>query len=401
MTGLRVLLMSPVAGLDPSNGDVTYTEQLVAEPPPGVVYTTYDEALREGSVRDRFRRGHSSVSLLPQDRTAIGFAEVALNKGRRTGLFFREQFRHLFVRPGRFDLVHAHVFSVRLWSEEQLPLVMSNSVQTHALYRDGFGHRGSVTLLRALAERAAARSLGVTHAAYGQRGANAVVCFSDHLRQTFLAGPHEAYAQYVVVPPGVEVPSDSVIESRAAGDEIRVGFVGDWVGKGGDTVLAAYLQLRAAGHQVSLTVVGGRARMSATESSRLGITWLPRAPREALLHEIIPTFDVFAYPSRFDGLPLTLLEVMAAGVPVIVSDYGALPEVVDFGRAGLVVRRGDIRGLATAISALLEPDTRRLLGTAARERVRSNYEIRRAARALGRVYADVAERAGSVAEVDG
>ena len=47
---LRVLLISPVASLDPGSGDVTYTEQLLASPPPGVSYTTYDEALTAGAL---------------------------------------------------------------------------------------------------------------------------------------------------------------------------------------------------------------------------------------------------------------------------------------------------------------------------------------------------------------
>ena len=95
---------------------------------------------------------------------------------------------------------------------------------------------------------------------------------------------------------------------------------------------------------------------------------------------------MFVYPSRFDGLPLTLLEVMAAGVPPIVSSYKALPEVVDYGGAGKVVDSYDAADYVSAIRELREPAERQRLGDAARERVRSHYSEAVTATALGNVY---------------
>src|SRR5947208_369456 len=59
-----------------------------------------------------------------------------------------------------------------------------------------------------------------------------------------------------------------------------------------------------------------------------------KVPREKLLREIGPRFDVFVYPSNMDGLPYVLLEMMSLGVPAVVSNYGALPEIV--GESGAV-----------------------------------------------------------------
>ena len=66
-------------------------------------------------------------------------------------------------------------------------------------------------------------------------------------------------------------------------------------------------------------------------------------------------FDVFAYPTEFDGLPLTALEVMARGIPIATSDYQAMPEVIGHGRAGTVTPQRDTDALALALLRLLDP----------------------------------------------
>src|SRR4051794_6991425 len=114
---IRVLLLSPLRGLDPPNGDVTYTEQLLAHPPDGVRYVPYDAALDAGELVERFRRrpGESMRTAFSRDGDWARFArEAAINRVRQRGLLFREQFRHFELCEGAFDLVHVHVFSVAL-----------------------------------------------------------------------------------------------------------------------------------------------------------------------------------------------------------------------------------------------------------------------------------------------
>jgi glycogen synthase len=72
-------------------------------------------------------------------------------------------------------------------------------------------------------------------------------------------------------------------------------------------------------------------------------------------------------PSRFEGFGMVAAEAMAAGVPVVASDVGALPEVLDAPHAGVVVPAGDADALASAIASLLEdPERRRRMGASAR-----------------------------------
>lgn len=353
---------------------------------------SYDEALRQGDLVERFRRhpGESLLQAVARSRDPLRFGrEALLNKLRAAGLLFREPFRHFSVRPGAFDVVHAHVYSVGLTAGDDIALVLSNSIQIDALYRDAFGLAPSAVARRRRRDIRLAAVTGVTHSAYGHAGADVVVCFSEHLRETFLRGPHNANADYVVIPPGIDPGPEP---TRPTGGPFHVGFIGDWHAKGGDVVLAAYRDIVDRGVPARLTVVGGEPRLGAAASENLNIQWLPRQPRDVLLEEIVPSLSAFAYPSRFDGLPLTLLEVMARGVPVVVSDYGALPEVVQYGRAGLVVERDDVAELSAALRSLLDPKVRTPLSSAGRRRVLDRYCISRVSGALGEAYVAALER---------
>ena len=101
-------------------------------------------------------------------------------------------------------------------------------------------------------------------------------------------------------------------------------------------------------------------------------------------------FDVFALPSLHEGLPLAPQEAMASGVPVVVTDAGGLPELVEHGRDGLVVPRGDPPALASGITRLLrDPELRDRLGRAGRRRAES-LDVRHAVRRLEEVYEELA-----------
>lgn len=89
---------------------------------------------------------------------------------------------------------------------------------------------------------------------------------------------------------------------------------------------------------------------------------------------LLAACDLFVLPSRFEGLPLAVLEAMAAGRPVVATRIGGMDEAVVDGHTGVLVPPGDPAALASAIRALADDPARaRRLGEAGRRRVRREF----------------------------
>jgi glycosyltransferase involved in cell wall biosynthesis len=92
--------------------------------------------------------------------------------------------------------------------------------------------------------------------------------------------------------------------------------------------------------------------------------------------DLFPALDAFLLPSREEALGMALLEAMAAGLPVVASAVGGVPEVVVDGESGLLVPPGDEAALARAIARLADEDgLARRLGAAARARILERHEV--------------------------
>jgi glycosyltransferase involved in cell wall biosynthesis/peptidoglycan/xylan/chitin deacetylase (PgdA/CDA1 family) len=103
---------------------------------------------------------------------------------------------------------------------------------------------------------------------------------------------------------------------------------------------------------------------------------------------------VSVLPSSSEGLSNTILESMAAGVPVVATAVGGTPEIVDDGVTGLLVPPREPAALAQAILKLLEqPELARRLGGAGREKVQRSFNLRRMVTETERLYAQLLDRA--------
>jgi len=97
--------------------------------------------------------------------------------------------------------------------------------------------------------------------------------------------------------------------------------------------------------------------------------------------------DLFVLPSRSEAFPNSVIEAMAAGLPVIASAVGGLLELVDSGRTGLLVPPDDPAALARAVEAVLAaPDSARAMGDAAREEISRRYSFDRMVQAFEELY---------------
>ncbi len=96
------------------------------------------------------------------------------------------------------------------------------------------------------------------------------------------------------------------------------------------------------------------------------------------LPAFLPCLDLLVHPATREGLGVILLQASAAGVPIVATRAGGIPEAVENGVNGLLVPPDDPRALASAVSALLGDTLRaRALGEAGRERVRSLFSVER------------------------
>ena len=112
-------------------------------------------------------------------------------------------------------------------------------------------------------------------------------------------------------------------------------------------------------------------------------------PGDPRLIAMLARSAVFALPSEIDKSPYSVLEAMFAGLPVVSTPVGGIPEMVLDGETGLLVPPGDDVAIADAIERILGDDElRRRMGTAARDRAHARFDARRTTADLIRVIAE-------------
>lgn len=100
--------------------------------------------------------------------------------------------------------------------------------------------------------------------------------------------------------------------------------------------------------------------------------------------------DIFVFPSYAEGMPNSLLEAMACGLPVIASRIGGVVDVVEDGKSGILFEPGNVHELASAMSKLLnDAELRQRLGDEARKRIVGNFSIDKIADEYLKLYKEV------------
>lgn len=126
---------------------------------------------------------------------------------------------------------------------------------------------------------------------------------------------------------------------------------------------------------------------------RLGLEARVRLPGyRGKVASLLPGLDAFVQPSRSEALSLSLLEAMAAGLPVIAARTGGMPEVVEDGVNGLLFPSGDAHALAWQLKRLLEPGLRQRLGQQARRTQRERFSARGMTEATVSLYRRLLEQ---------
>jgi len=162
-------------------------------------------------------------------------------------------------------------------------------------------------------------------------------------------------------------------------------FVGRLAVVKGMPVLLDALRILSKTHpKARLTIIGdGPDRgMLEAESTGLNVDYVGYKSQSEVAEALAQT-DIFVLPSFAEGVPVVLMEAMAASVPVVTTRIAGVPELVEDGVSGHLVPPGDAAALAQAITRILDTDAPQTMGAAGRARVMAEFDIRAEARWLG------------------
>jgi len=195
-----------------------------------------------------------------------------------------------------------------------------------------------------------------------------------------------------VVPNGIEVERFARVATPPRQDGVRhllcVARLTEQ--KGHDVLLRALPAIRAAAGPIVLTLLGEGPQRASLQSlaASLGVTEAVRFG--GVVSDVIPYLagaSAFVLPSRYEGIPLALLEAMAAGVPVVASAVVGNRDVVRDGVDGILVRPEDPNALARGlVSILTNRETATRLAAAARVSVAARYSVASMLEQTLRVY---------------
>jgi glycosyltransferase involved in cell wall biosynthesis len=307
----------------------------------------------------------------------------ALRAARRFADFIGFSAAVAFLRP---DIVHIKSSSGVNFAESAIYVLISRALRRRALLQIHSGEFGHWYARGRTVSRWAIRC--------SLRAASEIIVLSTYWRD--LLAQWVPDARIHVVPNGVRVP-----QIRPTSTSFRYGLrvltlatLGSH--KGHFDILSAAKLLRdeavcfllAGPDQTSGFGEGQEVRRRAAELRvEANVRFLgPVSSQEKW--NLLADADIFLLPSRAEGMPNSVLEAMAAGLPVIATPVGALPEMLGYGCGGVLVSVGDFEGIARAVLDLGgDPGRREKMGNWNRSRVRAMYSFEHVERLLDGIYA--------------
>jgi glycosyltransferase involved in cell wall biosynthesis len=214
-----------------------------------------------------------------------------------------------------------------------------------------------------------------------------------------------ATTREVVIPNGIPVPpaptSEDRLHARKALSVTESDFVVGIVArlspqKAHEVLFAAVAACVTSVPQIRLVVIGGGDREHELRelAGRLGIAsrTIFLGIRKDVL-DLLPGLDVACLSSLHEGVPITLIEAMAAGLPIVATDCGSVRDIVEDGEDGFVVPVGDVDCFADRLLALAnDAELRTQFGKSGRARAETQFRIEDTARMYEQLLTELAAR---------
>jgi glycosyltransferase involved in cell wall biosynthesis len=356
-TRVKVLQMGPALDV---RGGVSSVEQLICDYLPPYASIRHVATMTEGTRLANAAVFARAIRALLRTLESIDPAVVHIHFASRGSTLRKLILASMVLRARRPLILHAHGAGF-----------------------DRF-HRGLPAPVRSLVNRTLQQ-------------ASVLIALSSQWRDFYVQECEVSPSQVVVLPNPVRVPAR--VPDRAGRAQVQFLHLGR-LGKrkGGYDLLNAFAALpEAMRARARLVLAGdgdveGMRKLAAPFGDRVRVlSWIDANERDRLLAES----DVFVLPSYAEGVPMSLLEAMAAGLPCITTPVGGIPDVFTHGAEGLLVPPGDAAQLRAAMSTFIGDEPARLAAG------RRAYESARAfdVHAYARRLADIYQRIAPVAEL--
>lgn len=237
---------------------------------------------------------------------------------------------------------------------------------------------------------------GVESAAYlrlerrAARWCRTIVAVSHHERAAGLSARVGKPSQYRVIHNGVDAEHFARERRRVPGRVLLIGRLSR--AKRPDVALRVLDAVRGRFEEAELYIVGGGPEQDRVRRlvAELGLsTSVHLLGRLDDVADVLATADCLLLTSDWEGCPLAVLEAMAAGVPVVSTSVGGVPELVADGETGLLAPPRDVRALSAAVERVIgDPEFGARLGDAGRARARMAFQLSDTRSATFRLYAE-------------
>lgn len=280
-----------------------------------------------------------------------------------------------FLRQGHFDLLHTHGYAADIIGIPSANILRIPTISTCHGFIENDRKLSIYNRLDRIALRFSDRIIAVS---------------TDIQKDLIKSGIK--FSQIRIIPNAIPTDIDEASFSKHrqearqrfgfSEEDFILGFVGRLSQEKGVAFLieAAFLA-RNANCPVKLLLIGEgpqKPELRDTVKRKRFETNVVFAGFQYNIDRLLPGIDVFVLPSLTEGTPMALLEAMAYGIPAIASSVGQIPQIIDSGKSGILVRPGNPQQIGESISFLYEnPSIRDEIAKAGQRKVKKEFDIKR------------------------